>query len=159
AIAAARDRALSALNGASCRLSSTEGLRRLVTAQRALIRTAATAALRGAAVDGIHAAARAGLGPASPGRVAAWRARRRAGSPEPADSALDALAPAFEDILYRAQELARAEEAEIGSLFQAGGEVPLCATNPFAAPTRAAPRRPAAAKPASPARGVAAARG
>lgn len=147
-IASARDRALTSLSSASCRLSSAPGLRRLITAQRSLIATATAAALRGVAVEGVRELGREGLGPGARPRVDAWLARRLYGAPVPADSAVDALSPAFEELLYRAETIGRAEPAEIGSPFQPGEELPLCASNPFAAPDVPRPRR---APPASPA--------
>lgn len=140
AIVAARDRALSSLSNGSCRLSSTQGLRRLIVAQRGLIRAGTRAALRGAAVDGMHAVAEEAMGPGARPVVGAWIARRLYGAPMPTDSVLDPLVPAFEDILLRAETLEQ-EAAEIGSVFSPETQVPLCAVNPFATERVPAPRR------------------
>jgi hypothetical protein len=141
AIVAARDRALSSLSGVSCRLSSAQGLRRLIVAQRGLIQAGTRAALRGAVIDGLHSAAEEALGESARPAVDAWLARRLYGAPEPTDSVLDPLIPVFEDILLRAEELEREEPAAIGSLFSPQPGVPLCAVNPFASELVPAPRR------------------
>ncbi len=150
AIAAARDRALSSLSSVSCRLSSAPGLRRLTTAQRGLIRASTRAALRGAAVEGVREAARGELGERGPARVGPWLERRLYGAPEPIDSVMEALSPAFEEILHRAETIAREEPEEIGSPFRPGAGIPLCASNPFATPGVPSPRRVAPPAPEAP---------
>lgn len=137
-ISTARDRSLSSVTAASCRFSSAEGMRRLATAQRELILHSAASAARGAAVQAIRDLAAERLGPGDR-RVDQWLAWRVLGAPEPADSALTALGPAFEDLLSRARIVAADRSAPAASPFRARGQVAPCGRNPFAAPPAGAP--------------------
>lgn len=140
AIAAARDRSLSAVSAETCRFSSTEAVRQLAALERELVLQSAASAAHGAAVDAIRDLAAATLGGADP-RVEQWLAWRRYGAPEPTDSAVIALAPAFEDLLRHAELVARADPIATGSAFSPAGPVTLCGGNPFAAERlRQAPR-------------------
>lgn len=131
AIAAAGGRSLRAVSSASCRLSSAQGLRQLVAAQRRLISESTRAAARGAALQAIRELGESELGSGARSRVDGWLAWRLHGAPEPVDSAVLALAPAFEDLLYRAATVAE-EEVNVVNAFHAPGTASLCGGNPFA---------------------------
>lgn len=144
AISATRERSLSSINSMSCRMSSAEGLRRLSAAQRGLIDAASGASARGAAVD---AARELGAGAAIPSELTdAWMAFRLYGAPEPADSALVALEPALEEIVYHLRALRQPGELELVDAFDFSPRPQLCGGNPFASGLRRpAPRRAAGA--------------
>jgi hypothetical protein len=132
AVASAGDRSLEILSSAGCRLTPTPETRRLLTAKRELIRRSARAAARGAAIDAIHELARRELGTGASPRVERWLGWRLYGVPEAVDSAVYALTPAFEDLLYRAEHLVREAEVPFGSAFRTPGGASLCGGNPFA---------------------------
>jgi hypothetical protein len=119
-----------------CRFGSLDGVRRLVAAQRRLAEESLRAAARGAAVDGIHSLASEHRGPEFQPVVDAWLAWRLYGAPEPVDSALVELAPAFEDLLLHASFAERRGAVSPGTnAFHTGGTPSLCGGNPFAAET------------------------
>jgi hypothetical protein len=129
AIEDARDLALAALDAASCRVGA-DPSRRVWEARRGLVLAATGAAARGAAMDAVHASAR-GVEPAVPRRrVEQWLAWRLDGAPEPADSAVLALAPAFEPHLYRAAEVMRPPPPPRAG-FDLTPVLALCGRNPF----------------------------
>jgi hypothetical protein len=130
AIRETREHSLSIVDNAICRMSSAEGLRRLSAAQRGLIDAAAAAAARGAAVDAARSlGSAAGL---DTGLVDAWMASRLYGAPEPADSALLELEPAFEELVYHVRELERESSVELVDAFDFAPRPRLCGGNPFA---------------------------
>jgi len=119
-----------------CRFGSAEGLRRLVTAQEALAVASLGAAGRGAAIDAVHALALEQAGPGAASSVEAWLAWRLYGAPEPVDAIPGELAPAFEDLLMRAEMVERRGRAPAArSAFYIGESPHLCGGNPFAADT------------------------
>jgi hypothetical protein len=130
-IATARDQAMSAVSAPACRLTSADGMRRLVEAQRVLIERSTTAAARGAAIDQIR-----DLASTQPQLSAAatenWLAWRLYGAPEPADSALTELAPAFEDLLTRSAILSNPPVAPRGVGGWLAAPTSICGGNPFA---------------------------
>lgn len=133
AITRARDRSLVTVGAVSCRLSSAEGMRRLAVAHRALVEASTGAAARGAAIDGVRALGEAHLGSGARRSVDEWIHWRLYGAPEPVDSAVTMLAPAFEDLFYQAASLEREEpESPSGVLGLAAGPTALCGENPFA---------------------------
>lgn len=131
AIAAARDRSLSSVNAETCRFSSTEAMRQLAIAQRALVLGSAASAARGAAIDAVRELGAAALG-SGDRRVEEWLAWRLQGAPEPTDSTVIALGPAFEDHLRRAEIVAREEPMPGGTAFDPSLSVSICGGNPFA---------------------------
>jgi hypothetical protein len=119
-----------------CRFASAEGVRRLVTAQRALAETSLRAAARGAAIDAVHDLAKDQAGPGIEPAVNAWLAWRLYGAPEPVDSTVAELAPAFEDLLLRATLREPTNRvASVPNAFHLGRSPVLCGGNPFAAQT------------------------
>jgi hypothetical protein len=147
AISTARDRTLSAVNSESCRLTSAEGIRRLTVAQRALIEAAAGAAARGAAIDGVRSLGEMYLEPRNRQVVDEWIHWRIYGAPEPLDSTLVDLAPAFEDLLLQAAMIGRPDVDDGPTIFGAvSAPTTLCRGNPFATallrPSRAAATPP-----------------
>jgi hypothetical protein len=132
AIERARDRALASLSASACRLSSAEGVRDLITAQRNLIDAAAGAAARGVAIEGAREIADRSMVAVPRSAVNAWMAWRLYGAPEPAHPALEELAPMFEELLYRAAEVASPEPVSTGTAFHLGTGARLCGGNPFA---------------------------
>jgi hypothetical protein len=131
-VAGAGRRSLLALSHTSCRLSSAEGLRRLTTAQRALVLASTGAAARGAAIDGVRALAREHVGEDARDLADAWLGWRLYGAPEPLDPRLDEWVPVFEDLLLRAETVAREEAAAPGSAFEQFDTALICGGNPFA---------------------------
>jgi hypothetical protein len=133
AITRARDRSLTSVGALSCRLSSAEGMRRLSTAQRYLVEASTGAAARGAAIDGVRWLGETYLGPGSRRVVDEWIHWRLYGAPEPLDSALVELAPAFEDLFFQAALMEReGPESGTGAFGLAGTVTALCGENPFA---------------------------
>lgn len=132
AIAAARDRALESVSAPSCRLTSERSIRLLTAAQTALIGESTEAAARGAAMEAIRALSRERLGEPARAATERWLAWRLRGAPEPVDSAVLALAPSFEDLLYRAGQLSREQTDGTGSAFRSPSRARLCGSNPFA---------------------------
>jgi hypothetical protein len=143
AIAATRNRSLSTIDNASCRMTSAEGIRRLTAAQRGLIDAAAGASARGVAVE----AARQ-LGSASDVSAQltdAWMSFRLYGAPAPADSALAELEPALEDLVYQAANFQGESPVELVDAFDFSPRPQLCGGNPFASGVlRTGPRERAA---------------
>ncbi|MEX2569854.1 MAG: hypothetical protein WD737_01015 [Gemmatimonadota bacterium] len=134
AIGQAGRRSFEAVSG--CRFASTEGLRRLVVAQRSLAEASLSAAARGAAIDGVRALAvergEESLEPAAD----AWLARRLYGAPEPIDPSIEELVPAFEDLLLHARLVERGPAATTAATaFHVSPGTSLCGGNPFAADT------------------------
>jgi hypothetical protein len=119
-----------------CRVGSVETLTRMVQAQRLLAEASVRAAARGAAIDAVHLLAEEHVGADVQPRVDAWLVWRLYGAPEPADSLLSELAPAFEDLLLQAELAERADRpAERPNAFHQGRDQLLCEGNPFAATT------------------------
>lgn len=124
----------SAVAVSQCRYGSADGIRRMAAAQTRLADAAVGAALRGAAIDQIHGL----VDETRPGMdrrpVDQWIAWRLDGAPEPVDPSLEALVPAFEDIVLRA-ELIQAERLRPMRYnpFEPDAASPVCAGNPFAA--------------------------
>lgn len=129
-ISEVRDRSLSSLESAGCRLTSAEGLRRLGAAQRDLIDVVASAAARGTAIDAAQEAARAAS--LDPDLAHAWMANRLYGAPAPADTTILLLQPTFEDIVYRVRALERERAVELVNAFDFTPPPTLCGGNPFA---------------------------
>jgi hypothetical protein len=129
AIARARDLALAALDAASCRVGA-DPSRRVWEARRNLVLAATAAAARGAAIDAVHASARAATPVLQRRSVEQWLAWRLDGAPEPADSAVLAWAPEFEAHLYYAGEVARPPPPPRPG-FRLDPEFVLCGRNPF----------------------------
>ncbi len=132
AIGIARERTLSSLDVEACRLSSADGIRRLTGAQRTLIDATAGAAARGAAIDAIRALGEMYLRPRERPVVEEWIHWRMYGAPEPLDSALIDLSPAFEDLLLQASLVTRV--TAVAPTFYGAVRPPttICAGNPFA---------------------------
>ncbi len=129
-ISEVRDRSLSSLESAGCRLTSAEGLRRLGAAQRDLIDVVASAAARGAAIDAAREVAReASL---APELAEAWMANRLYGAPTPADTTILPLQPTLEDIVYRVHALERERAVQLVNAFDFTPPPTLCGGNPFA---------------------------
>jgi hypothetical protein len=119
-----------------CRYGSAEGVRRLVSAQRELATESLRAAARGAAIDAIQALAADQAGLDVGVRVDAWLGWRLYGAPEPVDSITAELAPAFEDLLLRANMIERGGVTLAArSAFHVTSPQVLCCGNPFAAET------------------------
>lgn len=130
AISEVRDRSLSSLESASCRLTSAEGLRRLGAAQRDLVQVVASAAARGAAIEAAKEVAReASL---APELAEAWMANRLYGAPTPADTTILPLEPALADIVYRVRALEQERAVELVNAFDFSPPPTLCGGNPFA---------------------------
>src|SRR5690606_14874039 len=134
----------------ACRFGSVEGVRRLVTAQRELAEIAIGAAAKGAAIDAIRQLADIHGGSELRPAVDEWLAWRVYGAPEPVDSVVVQLAPAFEDLLLRANLVERSTlPVQAGNAFE-GVRVPaLCGGNPFAAETPVGRFRSSVGFPAS----------
>jgi hypothetical protein len=133
AISAVRQRSLESVSVVSCRLTSAEGIRRLTVAQRGLIEASTGAAARGAAIDGLHTLGTMYLAPRERPIVQEWIHWRMYGAPEPVDSTLADLSPAFEDLLFQAELVTRQEPEARSSIFpSASAPVGLCGGNPFA---------------------------
>jgi hypothetical protein len=130
AIASTRDHSLDIVDNAVCRMSSAEGLRRLSAAQRELIEATATAAARGAAIDAARDLGRSSG--VAPSLVDAWMSSRLYGAPEPADSALAALEPGLEELVYRVRSLNSAGSSELVDAFDFTPQARMCGGNPFA---------------------------
>ena len=139
AITATRDRSLSTIDNASCRVTSAEGVRRLTAAQRNLIDAAARASARGAAIEaGREKVVAAGLG----GDLAdAWMANRLYGAPAPADSTLTLIEPALEEIVYHLESVNEERSVELVNAFDFTPQPQLCGGNPFASEMTRAGRR------------------
>jgi hypothetical protein len=121
---------------ADCRYGSGDGVRRVVDAQRALARASLEAAARGAAIDAVHALAADYHGPEIRPAVEAWLGWRLYGAPEPVEPLLDALVPAFTDLLAQAVLAPGAARGETTTTaFHVGGPPRMCGGNPFAADT------------------------
>jgi hypothetical protein len=145
AIREARDRTLSSLDVEACRLSSAEGIRRLTVAQRTLIEATAGAAARGAAIDAVLALGEMYLPRRQRPVVREWLHWRLYGAPEPLDSALEDLAPAFEDLLLQAAIISRPAEAPATLFGAVAPPTTICAGNPFATALLRPAARPGAA--------------
>lgn len=142
AIAATRDRSLSTIDHASCRITSAEGIRRLTAAQRDLIDAAAGAAARGAAIEAAREVVAAEN--LSSALADAWMTFRLYGAPAPGDSALAALEPALEDVVYHVRALREEGPVELVDAFDFSPRPQLCGGNPFASRLSASGRRSAA---------------
>ncbi len=131
-IAAVGEQSLGAIS--DCRFGSIEGVRRLLAAQRELAEVTIRAAARGAAFDAIHALAELHGGPEMRPAVNEWMAARLYGAPEPADSIVAEVAPAFEDLLLRANLVGRQPRpVQFGTAFEGVRPPTFCGGNPFAA--------------------------
>ena len=130
AIAATRDRSLSTIQNPSCRMTSAEGLRRLIAAQRGLADAAARATARGAAVEAARElATQSGL---PRWHADEWLSARLSGAPAPADTALIAIAPQLEEIVYHLERVREERPVELVNAFDFSPQPQLCGGNPFA---------------------------
>jgi hypothetical protein len=131
ALETARNRALQGLSAESCRMAPSAEARRLVATRQNLIYATVSAAARGIVVDGVRSVAAELEERPSTTALDAFLVWRLDGGPEPADSSVQLLQPAADELIFRADAVAARLPVPAGG-FQLNPERSLCGGNPFA---------------------------
>jgi hypothetical protein len=131
AVQGAQGRALAGLSAASCRMAPSYDARRVAAVRQQAIRAAMGAATRGIIIDGIRAVAAELEEPPAAEAVDEFLIWRLDGGPEPADSSVQRLQPAADEMILRAGMLTGKMPVSSGG-FRLNAERALCGGNPFA---------------------------
>lgn len=131
AIREAERRVLKVTDGHACTASAPAALRQRLEADRALVRSAAAAAVRGAVWEGLRQGAANSATPVPAATVRSWGLHRLYGVPGPADTVPSALAEAVNSWLASAAPSV-VEVVPNAPTFGAAGHLRVCGGNPFA---------------------------